>query len=70
MAQFPSQSVIIIGGGIVGLTTAVVLQAHGHTVTVVARDAGHETASAVAAGMVAGAIMLVLLLILCARVTF
>lgn len=56
MAQSPSQSVIIVGGGIVGLTTAVVLQAHGHAVTVVSRDRPEDTASGVAAGMIAPAL--------------
>jgi len=56
MAQSSSsQSVIIVGGGITGLTVAVVLQANGHKVTLIARDAPEETASGVAAGMIAPA---------------
>jgi glycine/D-amino acid oxidase-like deaminating enzyme len=55
MAQSPSQSVIIVGGGITGLTIAVALQASGHKVTLIARDAMEETASGIAAGMIAPA---------------
>jgi glycine/D-amino acid oxidase-like deaminating enzyme len=56
MTQLLSQSVLIVGGGITGLTLAVVLQASGHRVTLVARDAPEDTASGVAAGMVAPAL--------------
>lgn len=49
----PSKSLIVVGGGIVGLCIAVVAQARGHAVTIVARDRGEETASGVAAGMIA-----------------
>ncbi|MFT4075875.1 MAG: FAD-dependent oxidoreductase [Asticcacaulis sp.] len=55
MAQTSSRSVIIVGGGITGLTIAVALQASGHKVTVIARDAPEDTASGVAAGMIAPA---------------
>lgn len=50
------QSLIIVGGGIVGLCLAVAAQARGHAVTVVARDAAENTASGVAAGMIAPAL--------------
>lgn len=53
MAHNSSQSVIIIGGGIVGLCIAVVAQARGHRVTLIARDRPEDTASGVAAGMIA-----------------
>jgi glycine oxidase len=56
MAQSPSQSVIIVGGGVTGLTIAVALQASGHKVTLIARDAPGDTASGIAAGMVAPAL--------------
>lgn len=55
MTQSPSQSVIIVGGGITGLTIAVALQASGHKVTLIARDAPGDTASGIAAGMIAPA---------------
>ncbi len=55
MTQLSSQSVIVVGGGITGLTIAVVLQASGHKVTLVARDAPEDTASGIAAGMIAPA---------------
>ncbi len=55
MAQSFSQSVIIVGGGITGLTIAVALQASGHKVTLIARDAPGDTASGIAAGMIAPA---------------
>jgi glycine oxidase len=55
MTQLSSRSVIIVGGGITGLTIAVALQASGHKVTLVARDAPEDTASGVAAGMIAPA---------------
>lgn len=55
MTQSPSQSVIIVGGGITGLTIAVALQACGHKVTLIARDAPGDTASGIAAGMIAPA---------------
>lgn len=51
-----SQNLIVVGGGIVGLCIAVAAQAHGHAVTVVARDARDDTASGVAAGMIAPAL--------------
>jgi glycine oxidase len=50
------QSLIIVGGGIVGLCVAVAAQARGHTVTVVVRDDAGDTASGVAAGMIAPAL--------------
>ena len=55
MTQSSSQSVIIVGGGITGLTIAVALQARGHEVTLIARDAPEDTASGIAAGMIAPA---------------
>ena len=55
MAQSSSQSVIIVGGGITGLTIAVALQASDHKVTLIARDAPEDTASGIAAGMIAPA---------------
>jgi len=51
----PSRSVIIVGGGITGLTIAVALQGSGHKVTLIARDAPENIASGIAAGMVAPA---------------
>ncbi len=51
-----SQSVLIVGGGIVGLCIAAAAKARGLAVTVVARDAARDTASGVAAGMVAPAL--------------
>ncbi|MEI9905885.1 MAG: FAD-dependent oxidoreductase [Asticcacaulis sp.] len=53
MAASSAKSVIIVGGGIVGLTIAVVAQARGHNVTLIARDKAEDTASGVAAGMIA-----------------
>ncbi|MEI9902654.1 MAG: FAD-dependent oxidoreductase [Asticcacaulis sp.] len=53
MAQTPAKSVIVIGGGIVGLCIAVAAQASGHKVTLIARDRSEDTASGVAAGMIA-----------------
>lgn len=55
MTQSSPQSVIIVGGGITGLTVAVALRASGYKVTLVARDAVEDTASGVAAGMIAPA---------------
>ena len=48
-----TSSIVIVGAGIVGLCTAVVARARGHEVTLVARDAAADTASGVAAGMIA-----------------
>jgi len=56
MTQVSSQSVIIVGGGITGLTIGVALQASGRKVTLVAREALEDTASGVAAGMIAPAL--------------
>jgi len=53
---FPEKSILIVGGGIVGLCLAVVAQARGYIVTLVARDAATDTASGVAAGMIAPAL--------------
>lgn len=50
---FPEKSILIVGGGIVGLCLAVVAKARGFEATVVARDAARDTASGVAAGMIA-----------------
>ncbi len=52
MAKTP-QSLIVVGGGIVGLCVAVVAQARGHAVTLVTRDRPEDTASGIAAGMIA-----------------
>ncbi|MDV6333036.1 FAD-dependent oxidoreductase [Asticcacaulis sp. 201] len=56
MAQTPSQSFIVVGAGIVGLVIAVVALGRGHAVTVIARDDARDTASGVAAGMIAPAL--------------
>jgi len=56
MATPSPQSVIIIGGGIAGLTCATVLQARGHRVTLIYREPMKVTASGVAAGMIAPAL--------------
>jgi len=45
--------VLIVGGGVIGLSCAWQLAGQGHAVTVVAPDAGHDGASWVAAGMLA-----------------
>ena len=50
---FPEKSILIVGGGIVGLCLAVTARARGFDVTVLARDAARDTASGVAAGMIA-----------------
>ncbi len=55
MTQLSSRSVIIVGGGITGMTMAVALQASGHKVTLIAREAAEKTASGIAAGMIAPA---------------
>lgn len=55
MTQSVPRSVIVVGAGITGLTIAVALQASGHKVTLIARDAPEDTASGVAAGMIAPA---------------
>ncbi|ESQ88515.1 NAD(P)/FAD-dependent oxidoreductase [Asticcacaulis benevestitus] len=55
MVQSPSHSLIVVGGGIVGLTIAVAAQASGHKVTLITRDDIEATASGVAAGMIAPA---------------
>jgi glycine oxidase len=52
----PPSSLIIVGGGIVGLTLAAAAQARGDVVTIIARDAAEDTASGVAAGMIAPAL--------------
>ncbi len=56
MAETSPKSLVIIGGGIVGLCIAVVAQTRGHFVTIVARDKPEDTASGVAAGMIAPAL--------------
>lgn len=56
MAKPPAKSVIVTGGGIVGLCIAVAAQAAGHKVTLIARDRPQDTASGVAAGMIAPAL--------------
>lgn len=49
----PTHDILIVGAGVLGLSTASVLHARGHAVTVV--DAGGPNASSVAAGMIAPA---------------
>ncbi|MEU9387807.1 FAD-dependent oxidoreductase, partial [Streptomyces sp. NPDC048279] len=46
-----SDEVIVVGGGVVGLTTAVVLAESGHRVRVWARESGERTTSAVAGAL-------------------
>lgn len=55
MATFET-SLIIVGSGITGLCLAVAAQARGFKVRVVARDASSDTASGIAAGMIAPAL--------------
>ncbi len=55
MANSP-KSVVVVGGGIVGLCIAVAAEARGHEVIMVAKDATIDTASGVAAGMIAPAL--------------
>ncbi len=52
----PEKSILIVGGGIVGLCLAVVAQSRGYAITLIARDAAADTASGVAAGMIAPAL--------------
>ncbi len=49
----PSSSVVVVGGGVIGLACAWELSRRGHDVTVVAPDPGVDGASYVAAGMLA-----------------
>ncbi|ESQ82702.1 hypothetical protein AEAC466_16315 [Asticcacaulis sp. AC466] len=56
MAQTSSHSFIVVGAGIVGLVIAVAAQGRGHAVTLIARDEARDTASGVAAGMIAPAL--------------
>ena len=56
MANLSSQSLLVVGGGIVGLCIAVAAQARGLSVTLVARDDAADTASGIAAGMIAPAL--------------
>ena len=53
---FPEKSIAIVGGGIVGLCLGVVARARGFDTTLIARDTGSDTASGVAAGMIAPAL--------------
>ncbi len=53
MASRSPKSLIVVGAGIVGLCLGVAARARGLTVTLIAREAGAETASGVAAGMIA-----------------
>ena len=53
---FPEKSILIVGGGIVGLCLGVAAQARGFDTTLIARDAFRDTASGVAAGMIAPAL--------------
>jgi glycine oxidase len=55
MVHSPSHSLIVVGGGIVGLTIAVAAQGSGHKVTLISRDETKATASGIAAGMIAPA---------------
>lgn len=49
----PSRDILIVGAGVLGLSTAAILRARGHAVTMV--DPGGPNASSVAAGMIAPA---------------
>ncbi len=53
MTHDARSSLIIVGGGITGLTLAVAAQVRGHAVTIVAAESPETTASGVAAGMIA-----------------
>jgi glycine oxidase len=53
---FPEKSILIVGGGIVGLCLAVAARARDFDVVLIARDEARDTASGVAAGMVAPAL--------------
>ena len=53
---FPEKSILIVGSGIVGLCLAVAARAQGFDVTLIGRDASQDTASGVAAGMIAPAL--------------
>lgn len=52
---FPEKSILVVGGGIVGLCLAVAARTRGFDVVLIARDAARDTASGVAAGMIAPA---------------
>ncbi len=56
MANSSVKSVIVVGGGVVGLCIAVAAQAAGHKVTLIARERPEDTASGIAAGMIAPAL--------------
>ncbi|WP_437605639.1 FAD-dependent oxidoreductase [Sorangium sp. So ce834] len=49
--QAPGLDVTVVGAGVIGLTTAVVLQRDGHRVQVIAAERGEHTTSAVAAAL-------------------
>ncbi|MGC0207427.1 NAD(P)/FAD-dependent oxidoreductase [Streptomyces levis] len=51
MAVEPSDEIVVVGGGVVGLTTAVVLAEGGRRVRVWSRDAAEATTSAVAGAL-------------------
>ena len=53
MTGHMASRVLVVGGGVIGLSCAWRLAAEGHQVTVVAPDPGHDGASWVAAGMLA-----------------
>jgi glycine oxidase len=55
MMAFPEKSILIVGGGIVGLCLAVAAQSRGFAATLITRDKARDTASGVAAGMIAPA---------------
>lgn len=46
-----SDALVVVGGGVIGLTSAVVLAERGHRVRVVSRDTADETTSAVAGAL-------------------
>jgi glycine/D-amino acid oxidase-like deaminating enzyme len=48
-------SIVVVGAGVIGLTAALELRAHGHAVHVVARDMPHDAASTQFASPWAGA---------------
>ena len=50
---FPEKSILIVGGGIVGLCLGVLARARGFHATLIRRDTARHTASGVAAGMIA-----------------
>ena len=51
--QGTNRSTTVVGGGVIGLSCAWLLAAHGHRITLIAPDPAHDGASHVAAGMIA-----------------